>query len=54
MSFHLEDLLHMLPNNQSMVEVQSLLVEQANKKLEELQEMASWGDQIYEDHGINI
>ncbi|KAI8142937.1 hypothetical protein BJV82DRAFT_515843 [Fennellomyces sp. T-0311] len=40
----------MLPNNQSMTQIQSLLVEQVDKRIEELQEMASWGDQIYEDH----
>ncbi|ORY94080.1 hypothetical protein BCR43DRAFT_495831 [Syncephalastrum racemosum] len=46
----LEDLLHMLPSNRSMVQTRAVLNEQIDKRIEELKEIAAWGAQTVDDH----
>lgn len=40
-----EDLLHMLPTNQSMDQTRQVILEEMDKRIEELEELASWSDQ---------
>ncbi|KAG0173222.1 hypothetical protein DFQ30_008491 [Apophysomyces sp. BC1015] len=47
----LEDLLHMLPSNQSMLETNDAITEQINKRIEELEKLATWGGQQIAESG---
>lgn len=53
-AFRSIDLLHMLPSNESMIQARSVLFEQIEQRIDELDEMAAWGSQTVDDHGIPI
>lgn len=40
-----EDLLHMLPTDESMSQTRQVILEEIDKRIEELEELASWSDQ---------
>ncbi|CDS07323.1 hypothetical protein LRAMOSA01272 [Lichtheimia ramosa] len=44
-----EDLLHMLPTDESMSQTRQVILEEIDKRIEELEELASWSDQGPED-----
>lgn len=44
-SISYEDLLHMLPTDESMSQTRQVILEEIDKRIEELEELASWSDQ---------
>jgi hypothetical protein len=47
----LEDLLHMLPSNNTMNQGREVLQEQLSQQMEELQKVLDWSGQGYIDNG---